>query len=122
MPEPVPVAKTAADGTVVVDAVAFADLQRQAAMGAQAFADAQAKADDAVVEKAIDEGRIPVARKNHYLALMKADRADTTDMLTNRLAKEAAVPLHEVGHSADVTPVASIAEDPRYKTFTKGLI
>lgn len=118
-PDPVPVAK---GGTVEVDSEAFAELQRQAALGAQAFRDAQAKADNDTVEKAIDEGRIPVSRKNHYLALMTADRADTTDLLTKRLAPGAAVPLVELGHAADTTPTADVTEDPRFKVFTKGLI
>ena len=118
-PTPVPAAASA--GTVTVDSAAFEDLKRQAAMGAKAFEDAQAKSDQAVVDKAIEEGRIPLARAGHYLALMSADRTDTIDLLTNRLAKDAAVPMHEMGHSADLAPVATVTENDRYKTFTKGL-
>lgn len=117
-----PAPKVDDEGTVTVDAAAFKSLQDQAAMGVQAFKDAQAKADNDIVAKAIDEGRIPVSRKDHYLALMKADRADTTDLLTKRLAPGAAVPLTEMGHAADTTPTADVTEDPRYKVFTKGLI
>lgn len=113
---------TAKDGVVTVDSATFAALQQQAAMGAEAFKNAQAKADNDVVEKAIDEGRIPPSRKNHYLALMAADRTDTTDLLTKRLAPGLAVPLVEMGHAADTTPSATVTEDPRYKTFTKGLV
>lgn len=120
-PTPVP---AAAKGTVEVDATAFAELQRQAALGAQAFADAQAKADRAVIDKAIDEGRIPLARANHYLALMKADRTDTTDLLTNRIPPNT-VPLSEVGHSADVPgadATASVTDNPSYNAWMKGLV
>lgn len=122
---PTPVPAAAKGGTTVeVDSVAFAELQRQAALGAQAFADAQAKADKAVVDKAIDEGRIPLARANAYLALMKADRADTTDLLTNRIPPNT-VPLSEVGHSADVPgadATASVADNPSYNAWMKGLV
>lgn len=116
-------AAAASAGTVTVDEAAFAELQRQAALGAQAFKDAQAKAYGDIVAKAVDEGRIPLARSEHYLALMKADPADTTDLLTKRLAPGAAVPMQEVGHAADVAgATASVSDDPRFKAFTKGLI
>lgn len=121
-PTPVPAAASAT-GTVEVDAAVWEQMQANARLGAQAYADAQAKADQAVVDKAIDEGRIPLARAGHYLALMKSDRTDTTDLLTKRLAP-GAVPLHEIGHAADVPAAgaqASVSEDPRYKNFTKGL-
>lgn len=122
-PAPAPAAPAAASaGTVTVDAQAFEDMKRQAALGAKAFEDAQAKAYADIVSKAVDEGRIPLARSDHYLALMKADPADTTDLLTKRLAPGAAVPLVEMGHAADTTPAATVTEDPRYKVFTKGLI
>ncbi|WP_431231521.1 head maturation protease, ClpP-related [Mycolicibacterium psychrotolerans] len=119
-PTPVP---AAAKATVEVDSEAFAALQRQAQLGAQAFADAQAKADMAVVDKAIDEGRVPLARKNAYLALMKADRADTVDMLTNRIPPNT-VPLSEIGHAADVPGAdakASATDNPMFNTWLEGL-
>lgn len=122
---PAPVPAAAKDGTVTLDAAAFESLKSQAALGAKAYADAQAKADNDAVDRAINEGRIPPSRKDHYLALMKADRADTIDLLTKRLAPGAAVPMQEVGHSAaDVVAdaTASVTEDPRYKMFTKGLV
>lgn len=121
-PTPVPAAAKAS--TVEVDATAFAELQRQAKLGAQAYVDAQAKADRAVVDKAIDEGRIPLARAEHYLTLMSADRADTTDLLTRRLAPNT-VPLSEIGHSADTPGAdaqASVTDNPSYKAWMKGLI
>lgn len=122
---PTPVPAAAKGGTTVeVDSVAFAELQRQAALGAQAFADAQASADKSVVDKAIDEGRIPLARAGAYLALMKADRADTTDLLTNRIPPNT-VPLSEVGHSADVPgadATASVTDNPSYNAWMKGLV
>lgn len=122
---PTPVPAAAKGGTTVeVDSVAFAELQRQAALGAKAYADAQAKADKAVVDKAIDEGRIPLARADAYLALMSADRTDTTDLLTRRIPPNT-VPLSEVGHSADVPgadATASVTENPSYNAWMKGLV
>lgn len=119
-PAPVPVPAAAKDGVVSVDAQAWADMQANAALGLKAFQDAQAKADNDCIEKAIDEGRIPPSRKGHYQALMTADRADTTDLLTKRLAPGAAVPLVEMGHAADTTPTATVTEDPRYKNWKVG--
>lgn len=119
-------AAASAGTTVTVDAGAFTELQRQAALGAQAFADAQMKADKSVVERAIDEGRIPLASMQTYLTLMSNDRTGTTKLLTETLPK-GTIPLQEIGHASDVpasgvATATAVADDPRYQMFTKGLI
>ena len=120
-PEPVPAgaAATNADGTVRLDQATYDQLMSNATAGAQAAATLQAQADARVVDKAIDQGRITPARRDHYLALMKADRADTTNLLETVLQPGAAVPLNELGHGMDADPAAQAAAqatitDPRF--------
>jgi ATP-dependent protease ClpP protease subunit len=113
-PEPAKAAASAADGTVVLDKATYEQLMANSAKGAEAHATLQAQADARVVESAIEQGRITPARRDHYMAAMKADRADTTDLLTKRLQPGAAVPLQEIGHSADATPSATVKENPLY--------
>jgi ATP-dependent protease ClpP protease subunit len=123
-PEPAKVPAGAAaradDGTVTLDSAAYASLKAAAELGARAHATLQAQADARVVDQAIDDGRITPARRNHYLALMVSDRADTTDLLTKRLSPGAAVPMTEMGHSADASPSAAITEDPIFKSWKVG--
>ena len=121
-----PVTAAAASGktTIEVDAAAFAELQAQAKFGYQAALDAQAKADRAMVDKAIDEGRIPLASAGAYVALMAHDRPGTAKLLTETLPK-GTIPLSEIGHSADVPGAdaqASVADNPTYKAWMKGLV
>lgn len=115
--EVTPAVVAAGPGTVELDAAAYANLKQQAAMGAEAHKTLQAQAHAGIVDKAIDEGRVPLARRGHYLNLMRSDPTDTLDLLTNRLQPGAAVPLTELGHSADANPAASVKEDPRYKAW-----
>lgn len=114
-----PAAK-AADGTVTLDAGTYAQMQQQLAMGVAAHQTLTAQADAKVVDAAIDKGKIPLARRAHYLELMAKDRTDTADLLNNRLAAGASVPLTEIGHSADTTPSASVTENPAYQAWKVG--
>lgn len=105
-------AQAKARGDVVeLDRATYEQMQANAALGAKAHATLTAQAHAQVIEKAIDEGRIPPARASHYMALMQADPADTTDLLTKRLQPGAAVPLAEIGHMAEMS--AKNHEDPR---------
>lgn len=107
--------------TVELDRATYDQLMANSQMGAQAHATLQAQADARIVDAAIDRGKITPARRNHYLALMKSDRTDTTDLLTNRLAEGASVPLSEIGHSADVAAAqASVTDDPRFAAWKVG--
>lgn len=111
-------ASAAAKGTVTLDEATYQQLMQNSQLGAKAHETLLAQADEQVVMAAIDKGKIPLARKAHYLALMRADRADTTDLLTNRLAPGAAVPLSEIGHAADAeVPAAAITDNPVYKAW-----
>lgn len=116
--EPVKDGAPAAD-TVIVDAAAYAELQRTATLGAQAHATLQAQADARTIDAAIDAGKLPLGRRDHYLALMSADRTGTTDLL-GKLQPGGAVALTEMGHCADTTPVASVIEDPKFQAWKVG--
>lgn len=108
-----PTARVAPEGTVVVDAEVWRNMQEQARMGAEAHATLQAQASAKVVDGAIDKGKITPARRDHFMALMKADPVGTTTLLNETLA-EAAIPLTELGHAAaksDTDPVAQLDLD-----------
>lgn len=119
VPAPPPaevVPAAAASGTVELDAAAYAALRQQAAMGAEAHRTLVAQAHARVIDDAIDAGKIPLARRAHYVALMAVDPADTTERLA-KLQPGAVVPLVEVGHAAGDNPVASVKEDPRFQAW-----
>ncbi|MDC9015200.1 hypothetical protein [Mycobacterium marinum] len=52
------------------------------------------------VDDAISRGKVTVARRKHWVTLIEADPG-MADVLAG-IADETAVPLAEVGHSADV--------------------
>lgn len=94
--EPVAVA-AAAGNLVTVEASAFSQMQADAAAG-RAARDRQIADDDhRVVAAAIGDGKVPPARKDHWLSLMKADREGTTQVLASLAA--GLVPVSELGHS-----------------------
>lgn len=113
-------ARAKANGEVVeLDKATYEQMMANAQLGAKAHATLTAQAHAQVVDKAIDEGRITLARRDHYMSLMTADSADTTDLLTKRLQPGAAVPLHEVGHMAEMSAknYDDPKEDPRFKEW-----
>lgn len=118
-PIPEPAAAKAVDGTVTLDADTYALMIANADLGAKAHATLTAQAHAKIVDKAIDEGRITPARHGHYMALMAADPADTTDLLTKRLQPGVAVPLAEIGHQAEMKAhdYSDVTEDPKFKAW-----
>lgn len=75
----------------------------------RALRDAKADADRAaLVEAAISDGRIPPARRDHWLAALKADEEGMATVLAS--LTPGTVPLTEIGHSDDVES----AEDALY--------
>jgi ATP-dependent protease ClpP protease subunit len=61
------------EGTVTVDAGALATLRAQAARGEQAAARQEREDREAAVAAAIEDGRIPPARREHWLNLLAKD-------------------------------------------------
>lgn len=118
-PTPQPAAAKAVDGTVTLDEATYQQLRAGAEAGSKAQATLTAQAHARVVDKAIDEGRIPPARASHYMALMAADPGDTTDLLTKRLQPGVAVPLAEIGHQAEMQnhDFGDVTTDPKFQAW-----
>lgn len=69
------------EGVVTIDAGTLAELQASATLGAEARAQQITDRRLAVVNTAIDEGRIPPARAEHWLAQLAADEDGATASL-----------------------------------------
>jgi hypothetical protein len=59
---------------------------------------------EAAVDDAVNNGKITAARRKHWVQLIEADPA-MADVLA-AVPSETAVPLHEVGHSAQMNGAA----------------
>jgi len=95
-PAPAPAPATTPDGAVVVEAGAFAELQRNAALGAQAHADATATRHEGIVRTAIGEGRIAPSSRAHFLASLKEN--EERAVATIALFPKGTIPVAELGH------------------------
>lgn len=92
-----PVVTSAPEGSVIVEAGAFAELQRQAGLGATAFTSMQTQRHEGIVQNAINEGRIAPASRAHFLAQLGRDEAGTVAALATFPA--GTIPVAELGHS-----------------------
>lgn len=100
------------EGVVAVEAAVLEELRADAAAGRQAR-DAQVAAHrEALVQAAINDGRIAPARREHWLTALAADdgAAEVLAGLTPGL-----VPVTEVGHAAADT--APTADDALYESI-----
>ena len=86
------------EGTVLVDAGRFAELEAQAAAGAQARAQQDAERRDRLVATALTEGRISAANRAVWRERLDADEDGTTALLAT-LPKSGAVPTEEIGYT-----------------------
>ena len=86
------------EGTVLVDAGRFAELEAQAAAGAQARAQQDAERRDRLVATALAEGRISAANRAIWRERLDADEDGTTALLAT-LPKSGAVPTEELGYT-----------------------
>ncbi len=102
-------------GLTVLDSEIAQRLTVDAAAGREARDRQQSEDDAKVVNTAIDKGKITPARREHFLAMMAADREGTTVLLEQTL-QESAVPLTELGHSTE--PVNNVADNPAYKNWS----
>ena len=94
-------AAAAANGMEVLDTVTADALRRDAAEGRRVAAAAARERVEATVDDAISKGKVMASRRAHWVSLIEADpgMADVLAATPN----ETAVPLTEVGHSADNT-------------------
>ncbi|MBN7468660.1 head maturation protease, ClpP-related [Mycobacteroides abscessus] len=115
------VAAAAKAGLVLMDPARVAKLESDAAAGALARQTQVAEAHAKVVDSAVAKGKITPPRRDHFLALMKADPEGTTALLDS-IPAETAVPLTEVGHGTEAQASASaedeIRNDPRFKNWS----
>lgn len=86
------------EGTVLLDAGRFAELEAQAAAGAQARAQQDAERRDRLVATALTEGRISAANRAIWRERLDADEDGTTALLAT-LPKSGAVPTEELGYT-----------------------
>lgn len=99
-----------APGTRVIDEATYDDLLERAAAGDEArTAQALARRQTAV-DTAINEGRIPPARRDHWLAQLEADEEGATTVLAQLAA--GTIPLTEDGHADTLTE--SDEDSPEY--------
>lgn len=94
----------AANDTVVLDRQTFEKLKAGADAGTELKAQSDTSRRAAKVEAAIEAGKIPPARREHYATLMAADEAGTTELLEKLEA--GVVPVDERG-SAEQTAASS---------------
>lgn len=99
-PAPVPpvTAPAADNGTVMIDSGQLAELQAQARLGVAAHARQQDEDRRGLVDAAVKDGRIPPARRDHWLAQLAADpgASDTLAKLAPGL-----VAVTETGHGGN---------------------
>ncbi|GAB2767652.1 head maturation protease, ClpP-related [Sinomonas soli] len=105
-------APAAGPGTVVLDAAQYRDLQAAAEEGREARRQQQAEARAALVDAAVQDGRIAPARREHWLNALAADpgSADTLAGLAKGL-----VPVASVGYTGGVDEASD--EDTLYSKF-----
>jgi hypothetical protein len=90
----------AGDDAVRVDRAAWEETQRMAREGAELAASQRRDERQRFVAAAINDGRIPPSRRQHYEALMERDDAGTREFLSS-LQPGAVVPTGEIGHGDD---------------------
>lgn len=87
------------EGTVLIDAAALAELQKGAQEGREALAAQTAARRDALVAKALEEGRIAPASKAQWREMADRDEAGTQALLASMPANT--IPLAEIGIGID---------------------
>lgn len=88
-------------GLELLDADSLAALKRDAQEGRRVAAAAAKAKVEAAVDDAVNRGKITAARRKHWVSLIEADPG-MADVLAG-VPDETAVPLSEVGHSADTS-------------------
>lgn len=87
-------------GVVAIDATVLANLQAQAAQGAQARAEQERARRDSILDTAMREGRISAASRDAWASMLEADE-DRAVAALNTLA-ENTIPVTEIGKSDEV--------------------
>ena len=88
------------DGTTLIDQSALAELQASAALGRAAHEQQTADRRARIVDEAVTDGRIPPARRDHWLAQLKADEEGIAPVLAS--LPKGTIPLAEAGYTGGV--------------------
>ncbi|ERG63473.1 peptidase [Agrococcus pavilionensis RW1] len=96
------------DTAIVVDKSAYEELQRSAAAGREALAQATAQRRDGLIAEALADGRITAATKDTWRAQLDTNE-DVASAILAGMPKNAAVPTEELGHAIAPTDAA---DDP----------
>jgi len=119
-----PSAPTAAlPGTTVIDSTQLEQLQRDAAAGREARDQQNADRRTAVLNRAIDEGRIAPANRAAFAALLDADEAGTTARIADMAPVFNTTPKGYQGGVKESSDAGSVTYDmfwPEADTTTKG--
>jgi hypothetical protein len=86
------------EGTVLVDAAALAQLQASAARADELFEKERVRTRDALLNSAVQAGKIAPARLSHWTAQYDADPVGITKIV-NELPQ--VIPVKEIGHGGD---------------------
>lgn len=86
-------------GLAVNEASVIEELRTKAERGDQARAQQIREANEAVVDSAIRDGKVPPARRDHWVGAMSADPEGTKAVLDSM--EKGLIPYAEAGHSAD---------------------
>jgi ATP-dependent protease ClpP protease subunit len=108
-PAPQPTTPPAnAPGTVTLDEAQHAELLAAARDGREARAQQLAERRASLVQAAIDDGRIPPARRGKWLAYLEADPEGETELAK---LEKGLVPITEIGYASKDTPADPAAAD-----------
>lgn len=84
------------EGVVAIDAAVLANLQAQAAQGAEARAEQAQTRRDGILDAALADGRIAPTSRAQFAALLESNEEGTTALL-NSMPKNTAIPVAELG-------------------------
>jgi hypothetical protein len=103
------------DGTVTLDKAAFEALKAGAADGRKARAVQVRDRRASKIEAAVSKGKIPAARRKHYMTLMESDEQGTTALLDS--LEEGVIPVGpEMGSDDDISASADTGGQTAYIT------
>jgi ATP-dependent protease ClpP protease subunit len=105
-------------GLAVVPPEKLEQMSTDAAMGKAAYEEMTRRRHTAVLDEAINKGKIVPAQRPHFASLLALDEHGTTKVLAE-IPAETAAPMAELGHALEPAAMAGddIANDPRYQAW-----
>lgn len=112
-------AAVAASGVVAIDAATLADLRAKAERGDAAARRQEAQEREDLVAAAIEDGRIPPARRAHWLTSLDVDPEGSREQLAS--LAPGLIPVSPLGHGQDSgqqSAAAEIRKSPAYTNWS----